>query len=157
MQYRLDLPGFEGRSLTLHAGQIFSPAKLTIDGKPAPTGSIPGTLLLRRNDGVDITARLRYSVGNLLGDPIPVLQIGDRFILVVEPFKWYEWAWASFALLMVIFSGIPGFLIGAMAMQINLSILRWVKNDLARILISGFVSTIAVLLSMMLKNYINRK
>ena len=147
MQYNINISGFEGRSLTLHSTGIFSRAKLTIDGKPAPVGSKSGTFLLNRNDGSNVTAGIRYTISNLLGDPVPILQIGEQFFIVERPFKWYEWTWASITLLMVFFDGIAGFLIGVIAMQINLYILRWSKNDIARIVASGMISLLAILIS----------
>ncbi len=144
MRYELDLPGFEGRSLALGT-RFLSSAKLMIDGKAAPKGTKWGTWLLRRNDGANIVALLRYRVDNLLGDPVPVLQIGDGFVVVVPRFRWYEWAWAGLPLAMVFFGVVAGGLLGAGALATNAYILRLKMSGPLRVALSAGVSILAVL------------
>lgn len=141
MQYPLTVPGFENRQLILETAGVWSGAKLLLDGEPASKGPKRGQFLLRRLDGTEVVAHVR--VTNFL-DPIPQVVIDGKSFLATQPLKWYQWAWGGLPFLLLIIGGALGGLFGGIALVVNGRVFRSNLNGLAKYLLSGLVSALAV-------------
>ena len=140
MKYAVPLEGFEGQNIELQAPGLISGAKLLINGEPAPKGKKRGEMLLRRNDGREVIAKFQ----NTFLD-VPKLKIDEQVIQVVEPLKWYEWAWNAIPLLIIFSGGVIPVLIGFIAFSINATLFRSQKTTLAKYGLTGLVSFAALI------------
>ena len=140
MKYAVPLEGFEGQNIELQAAGLISGAKLLVNGEPAPKGKKRGEMLLRRNDGREVIAKFQ----NTFLD-VPKLKIDEQVIQVVEPLKWYEWAWNAIPLLIIFSGGAIPVLIGFIAFSINATLFRSQKTTLAKYGLTGLVSFAALI------------
>lgn len=140
MNYPIKLSGFEGQTLEVNPGSFFSSPQLLINGQPAPKGSKRGQLLLRRNDGREVTAT--WKVG-ALGFDVPSLEVDGQSIQLVEPLKTSQWLWAGLPILLLFIGGFFGAIAGIIAFAINVRIFRSELNILLKFLLTGVISVLA--------------
>ena len=142
MQYPVPIEGFEGRQVVIETPGIFSRTKLMIDGQPAPKGAKRGQFLLRRNDGTEVTAKLK----GIFLDPVPQVVINDgQTVRVVEPLTWYQWVWAGLPILLVFVGGALGGLLGFSATSLSARLYRSEISGLAQYVIVAAISIVAVM------------
>lgn len=143
MKYNVNLQGFEGQTIEVQSQGMLSGAKLLVNGKPASKGTKRGEMLLQRNDGREVVAKFQTAFLD-----VSKLEVDGQIIQVVEPLKWYEWAWNALPLLIAFIGGMIPFLIGFAAFSINATLFRSQKNTLAKYGLTALVSfaALAVLL-----------
>lgn len=135
MKYTVNLQGFEGQTIEVQSQGMLSGAKLLVNGKPASKGTKRGEMLLQRNDGREVIAKFQPAFLD-----VPKLELDGQTIQVVEPLKWYEWAWNGIPLLIVFLGGMIPFLIGFAAFSINATLFRSQSNTLAKYGLTALVS-----------------
>ena len=140
MRYDLNLPGFEGRGLSLDTGPMLGNPTLLIDGRPAPQPA-RGEYLLRRNDGLDVKATVLPS---RFADPVPTVVIDGEPIRVAEPLRWYDWLWMGLPVLLVLIGGGFGLVVGLLAVIPSAQVMRTQSSLVGRYGLSGLVSVAAV-------------
>ncbi len=91
MRYPVHLEGFEGQTLEVQPGGLFSGPKVFVNHQPAPKGK-GREVILRRNAGTGVAATLKPI---FFGLDVPQLVVEGKTIRVVEPLKWYVWAWIA--------------------------------------------------------------
>ena len=117
-------------------------AKILLDGGSPPAGPKRGQYLLRRNDGLEVTA---YFKGGF-PDPTPILVVDNQSYRLAPALAWYEWAWAGLPLLLMLVGGAIGGAVGAMALTANIQIFRAPLPPALRYLFTGMLSVIAFFL-----------
>ena len=147
MEYPVHIDGFEGRQLSVTSGGILAGARLFVDGQPAPKGPKRGQLLLRRNDGTEVVARLR---GGFV-DPIPEIIIDGKTVAVAEPLRWYQWGWAGLPLVLLILGGA----LGAIGAFINGRIFRSALPGIAKYVVTAMVFAGSVILFLLLASILD--
>jgi hypothetical protein len=143
MKYPLSIPGFSDGRVELEAGGFWRGARLLLDGQPAPRGPKRGQFSLTRDDGTLAAARFK---NYWILDTIPQVLVDDITYQVVPPLKWYEWTWSALPLVLAFIGGGLGGLLGGAAMVINGRIFRSSLGTVARYLLSGLISIVAVVL-----------
>jgi hypothetical protein len=145
MRYQINLRGFEGQMIEVRPPGLLRGAKLYFNGEPAPRGANRGEMLLRRNDGKDVTVKFK---GFFLD--VPDLVVDEEVIQVVQPLKWYEWVWNCLPLLIVIRGEIIALIIAFVAISLNLGLFRNRVGWLEKYGFTGLVSVCALALSLAL-------
>jgi hypothetical protein len=141
MKYPVSIEGFEASQIAVETPGFFASAKLLVNGQPAPKGSKRGQYLLHRNDGAEVTAKLK----NIFLDPVPQVVINDQQVIkVVEPLKWYQWLWAALPIVLVFIGGALGAVLGLIATSFNTRIFRSDMNVFAQFVIVAVISIAAV-------------
>lgn len=130
--------GFEGRRLAVQTAGMFSGPKLLIDGAPAKQEK--GHYLLRDNAGNRVQGKLIY---NYI-DPIPKVEIAGNVVQLARPLKWYEYVWMGFPILLLFHGGALGAMCGVWAVLSNVRIFRGDRSPVAKYLITGAISIVAV-------------
>ncbi len=143
MSYPVKLEGFENRQISLKPAGFFTPAKLLIEGQPAPKGPKPRQFVLQRSDGGETIVQLHRSFFSLL-DPVPQLRIDNKVISVATPLKWYELIWIAWPILLVFWGGAVGGLLGALALVTNFRVFRSDKSSVFKYTASGVISLLAI-------------
>ena len=147
MEYPVHINGCEGRQLSVTSGGILAGPRLLVDGQPAPKGPKRGQLLLRRNDGMEVVARLRCG----FVDPIPEIIIDGKTVAVAEPLHWYQWGWAGLPLVLLILGGA----LGAIGAFINGRIFRSALPRLAKYVVTALVFAGSVMLFLLLASILD--
>ena len=138
MEIPIQAKGFEGRRFSVQTAGMFSSPKLLIDGTPAKQEK--GRYLLRDNAGNQVQAKLLY---NHI-DPIPKVEIAGNVIQLVRSLTWYEYAWGGWPILLLLHGGAIGAMCGAWATWSNVRIFRGNRSPVAKYLIAGAISILAV-------------
>jgi hypothetical protein len=136
MRYPIYLDGFEGQTLEIQPGGLFSGPKVFVNHQPAPRGKAR-EILLRRNDGTSVVARLKPSV---FGLDVPQLVVEGKTIRAVDPLKWYVWVWIALPILLLFVGGALGGIVGALGLTTNARIVRSKMNGLAKFALTAAVS-----------------
>jgi len=139
MEIPINLEGFEGRGLKLKTASFFSFPKLILDGQHAKGRWL--RYALRDNQGNHIQARLRF---NGL-DPVPKIEAGEKILQVARPLKWYEYAWISFPVILVVAGGFLGALCGMPAVYSSAYIFRSERRPALKYLLTGVISLGSIL------------
>lgn len=139
MEIPINLDGFEGRGLRLKTASLFSFPKLIVDGQCAKGRWM--RYALRDNQGNHVPARLRF---NGL-DPVPRIQAGGKIFQVARPLKWYEYAWISFPVIMVIAGGFLGAICGMPAVYSSAWIFRSDRRPALKYVLTGAISLGSIL------------
>ncbi len=140
MSIPLQLEGFEGQNIEVVPAGFFTPAKLLVDGMPAPKGRRAGENRLTRNDGREVVVTWRPQLLDM-----PRLVIDGKTFDIVKPLAWYEWAWSALPLILVFTAKAFAGILGIIAFSINAKIFRSELNILAKFALSLLVSFLASL------------
>ena len=141
MRYPVHLEGFEGQTLEVQPGGLFSGPKVFVNHQPAPRGKGRSEVILRRNDGTSVVAALKPRA---FGLDVPQLVVEGKTVRVTEPLKWYVWVWIAWPLLLVFVGGALGGIVGAVGFTTNARIVRSKMNDLAKFALTAAVSVLVV-------------
>jgi hypothetical protein len=141
MRYPLVLKGFEGQTLEVQPAGILSGPQLLVNGQPAAKGPRRGLMLLRRNDGRQVVAAWRAQI---FGLDVPQLLLDGQRVNIVEPLRWYVWAWSALPILLVLIGGALGALAGFIGFGINTKIFRTSLPGPAKFGLTVLVSLLAV-------------
>ena len=136
MRYPVRLEGFEGQTLEIQPGGLFSGPKVFVNHQPAPKGK-GREVILHRNDGTSVVATLKPSV---FGLDVPQLVVEGKTIRVTDPLKWYVWGWIALPILLVFVGGALGGIVGAVGLTTNAKIVRSKMNGFAKFVVTAAVS-----------------
>jgi len=134
MEIPINLEGFEGRGLKLKTASLFSFPKLILDGQHAKGRWMRYSL--RDNQGNHLQARLRF---NGL-DPVPKIEAGEKILQVARLLKWYEYAWISFPVILVVAGGFLGAFCGMPAVYSSARIFRSDRAPALKFFLTGIIS-----------------
>ena len=138
MRYQVNLVGLSDRKIEVES-TIFGSAGLFVDGLPAPKGGKRAQFLVRGTDGRDSTVEFKRT----FFDPVPQLLWAGQTIRLEEPLAWYQWLWVGIPLLLVFVGGAIGGFLGAIAVTLNVRILRSNMNGILRYATTAIVSVTA--------------
>ncbi len=142
MQYSVPVEGFTDDQIILETAGFFSGPKLLLNGEPAQRGEKRGQYVLPRDDGSEITLKLK----NVFFDPVPqIVTNEDQVIKVIEPLKWYQWVWSSLPILLVFMGGAIGAIFGLIAASISIRVFRSQMNTAVQYIVVAVISIIAVI------------
>jgi hypothetical protein len=140
MAKSLQLEGFEGQNIEVVPAGFITPAKLLVDGLPAPKGKNFGENRLVRNDGREVIVKWKPQILDM-----PKLVVDGKTIDIVKPLHWYEWAWIALPILLIFTArAFAGFL-GLIAYIVNAKIFRSDMSILSKYALSLLVSLLAAL------------
>lgn len=140
MRYPVHLEGFDGQTLEIQPGGLFSGPKVFVNHQPAPKGK-GREVILRRTDGTSVTATLKPSV---LGLDVPQLIVEGKTIRAIDPLKWYIWAWIALPILLVFVGGALGGIVGWLGFMTNAKVVRSKMDGLAKFALTAAVSVLVV-------------
>jgi hypothetical protein len=138
MRIPLEIDGVSG-SLEVEPSGWFSPARLFIDGRPAPKGPKRNRYLITRDDGIQVLLQLKQ----VFIDPVPQVLLDGEVIQLVEPLSVFQWIWSAIPIVLVFLGGAIGGGIGGAAFWINTRIFRSEMNIAEQTILTGLVSGIA--------------
>ena len=141
MSYPAKIEGFEYQNIEVQTGFWTGP-RLLVNGEPAPKGSKRGEMILRRDDGRQVTASWKPQ---FLGLDVPQLVVDGRTVQLVEPLKWYQWVWGGWPIVLLFVGGALGAIAGMLGAVINARIFRAEISEILKYVVTGVVSILAVL------------
>lgn len=141
MSYPAKIEGFEYQNIEVQTGFWTGP-RLLVNGEPAPKGSKRGEMILRRDDGRQVTATWKPQ---FLGLDVPQLVVDGRTVQLVEPLKWYQWVWGGWPIVLLFVGGALGAIVGMLGAVINARVFRAEISEILKYVVTGVVSILAVL------------
>lgn len=141
MKYKANIEGFEGQNIEVSTSFWAGP-KLLVNGERAPKGEKRNEMLLQRNDARQVVATWKPQ---LLGFDVPQLLLDGKTVSLVEPLKWYQWAWGGVPLLLVFAGGLLGAFVGLVAFSINARVFRSGLHEVLKYVVSGLYTFAAVI------------
>jgi hypothetical protein len=138
MRYQMNLVGLSDRKVEVESS-IFGGPRLLVDGQPAPKGPKRSQFLVRGTDGRDSVVELKTT----LPDPVPQVLWAGQTIRLEDPLKWYQWLWVGLPLALMFLGGGIGGLVGAVAVTVNVRILRSNMSGILRYAATAIVSIAA--------------
>ena len=145
----LQLEGFEGQNIEVVPAGFITPAKLLVDGLPAPKGRNLGENRLVRNDGREVIVKWKPQFLDM-----PKLVVDGTTIYIVKPLHWYEWVWSALPLILIFTTRAFAGLLGLVAYIVNAKIFRSEMSTLSKYGLSLLVSLAAALACYLLNPYI---
>ena len=139
MRVPLGIDGVSG-SLEVETAGWFRPARLFIDGQPAPKGPKRNRYLITRDDGIQVMLQLKQ----VFIDPVPQVLLDGEVIQLVEPLSVFQWIWSALPIILIFFGGAIGGGIGGAAFWINTRIFRSEMSITEQYILVGLLSAIAV-------------
>jgi len=134
----ISIPDFTHQKVEVIPPGLFRGTQLLINGQPALHGVRRGEYRLTDDHGQTVTVKFRNQA---FGLDYPQLMVGRQFINIVQPLKWYWWAWAVIPFFLVTFGGALG---GLIAVWFNVRLLRRPWYWLARMGATLGVTLLAV-------------
>lgn len=144
MKIPIELVGFEGQDLTLETAGMFKRARIIINDKPAAKGSKRDQFVINDNNGFKVVVQLQQS----FFDPVPKLVVDGQSIKLAKPLNTLQWIWSAIPIVLVFVGGAIGGAIGAGAFWINLRVFRSEMGALEKYVLTGMISALAVILSL---------
>jgi hypothetical protein len=149
MAKQLQLEGFEGQNIEVVPAGFITPAKLLVDGLPAPKGKNSGENRLIRNDGREVIVKWKPQILDM-----PKLIVDGKTIDIVKPLRWYEWAWVALPIVLIFTARAFAGFMGLIAYIVNAKIFRSDMSPLSKYAFSLLVSLLAALACYLLNPYI---
>jgi hypothetical protein len=151
LKYKVNIEGFEDQLIEVSVS-FWSGPKLFINGEAAIKGENRNEMVLQRNDSRQITATWKPQI---MGFDVPQLLVDGKVVRLVEPLKWYQWAWGGLPVLMAFAGGALGALIGLVAFSINAKIFRSGLNDVMKYVVSGGISILCIVTYLVLATIVS--
>ena len=137
MKISIAQPGFEDQNIAIETAGFFHGARLLQNGNPVARRE--GRYALRSNAGDEVQVQLRSN----LVDPVPQVKFGSKTIALARPLAWYEYAWISLPILLILIGGALGGLVGFPATYSSARIFRGERSTAAKYGITAGVSLMA--------------
>jgi hypothetical protein len=138
MRIPLEINGVSG-SLEVEPAGWFRPARLFLDGQPAPKGPKRNQYLISQDDGISKLLQLKQ----VFIDPVPQVLLDGELIQLAEPLSVFQWIWSAIPIVLIFLGGAIGGGIGGAAFWINTRIFRSEMSNTEQYILCGLVSGIA--------------
>ena len=149
-KYAILIPGFEDHQIVLKSAS-FSRAKLLFDGQVITKEKGSKTIPLTSMQGLIAKIEMRPS----MLDPLPQVWVDNEKLIIAPPMKWYQWAWISIPLIVLIVLGtFVGAIFGIPAMLINIQVFRSRLSRVLQYVVSLLITLLAVILYMVAATYL---
>ena len=135
MRYTISADGFEGQDLTVEYA-FWSKPRLLVNGEPADSESGAHEMILKRDDGKQVSAIWKPV---FLNWDAPNLVLDGSLISWTAPLKWYQYLWCSLSLLFGLLM-VAGAITGIFGLPINIRIFRTQPNSFLKYSMTGAVS-----------------
>jgi hypothetical protein len=138
MRIEVQHPAFKRQHLSVETASVFSGPKLLLNG--AVVRKQKGRYPVTADSGAEKLVQMRY---NLI-DPVPTLKIDGEDVNLLEPLRWYEYAWSGLPILLVFAGGALGGLVGGAATMANGRLFRSERGSIAKYGLAGLITASAL-------------
>jgi hypothetical protein len=143
VNFPIEIPGFENQELEVRYGRLLmGMPKFFQNGDQVPRGRKRTEVVLRRDDGHEVTGKLKNRAG---GFDLPVLEIQGDTIEFTEALPVHAIIWNLLPLVLIFLGGALGAVAGIIAAGINNSIFHSKGSTAATYFLTGLVSAGAVI------------
>jgi hypothetical protein len=135
MEIPVYLRGLEHRNLSICITGAFSKPKLMLDGEPLKKHQ--GCFWLPSSSGEQFSVKFRKR----FLDAVPDLEVRGEIISVLTPLQWYQYAWMTLPLLLLVLGGAVGGLCGVVAAALSSRVFRSELSENLQYAASAFISS----------------
>jgi len=138
-RYPIKIPGFGKQRIELEISGFLGKTRILLNGNPAEKGHRKDEFILYQQDNVRVSAQLQST----FFDVIPKVIVQGEIYDVLPPLTWYQYVFAGLSLILVLFGGGYGGLLGMISFLINIRILRSSYRIGLRFLLILFMNMLA--------------
>lgn len=139
-RYPIKIPGFGNQRIELEISGFLGKTRILINGNPAEKGHRKDEYVLYQPDGVRVSAQLQ----NTFFDVIPKIIVHGEAYEILPPLTWYQYVIAGLSLILVLFGGGYGGLLGMISFLINIRLFRSSYPLGLRLLLIFFMNMLAI-------------
>ncbi len=139
-RYPVKIPGFGHQRIELEISGILGRTQILLNGNPAEKGHRKDEFILYQPDGVQVSAQLQ----NTFFDVVPKVIVHGEAYEILPPLNWYQYVFAGLSLILVLFGGGYGGLLGMISFLINIRLFRSSFPLVLRLLLILFMNTLAI-------------
>jgi hypothetical protein len=145
-RYPIKIPGFGKQRIELEISGFLGKNRILLNGIPAEKGHRKDEYILYQPDGVRVSAQLQST----FFDAIPKVIVQGEAYDILPPLTWYQYVFAGLSLILVLYGGGYGGLLGMISFLINIRLLRNSYPRGLRLLLILFMNMLAFFIFTML-------
>jgi len=145
-RYPIKIPGFGKQRIELEISGFLGKNRILLNGIPAEKGHRKDEYILYQPDGVRVSAQLQST----FFDAIPKVIVQGEAYEILPPLTWYQYVFAGLSLILVLYGGGYGGLLGMISFLINIRLLRSSYPRGLRLLLILFMNMLAFFIFTML-------
>jgi len=145
-RYPIKIPGFGKQRIELEISGFLGKNRILLNGIPAEKGHRKDEYILYQPDGVRVSAQLQST----FFDAIPKVIVQGEAYDILPPLTWYQYVFAGLSLILVLYGGGYGGLLGMISFLINIRLLRSSYPRGLRLLLILFMNMLAFFIFTML-------
>ena len=145
-RYPIKIPGFGKQRIELEISGFPGKNRILLNGNPAEKGHRKDEFILYQPDGVRVSAQLQST----FFDAIPKVIVQGESYDILPPLTWYQYVFAGLSLILVLYGGGYGGLLGMISFLINIRLLRSSYPRGLRLLLILFMNMLAFFIFTML-------
>ena len=145
-RYLIKIPGFGKQRIELEISGFLGKNRILLNGNPAEKGHRKDEFILYQPDGVRVSAQLQST----FFDAIPKVIVQGEAYDILPPLTWYQYVFAGLSLILVLYGGGYGGLLGMISFLINIRLLRSSYPRSFRLLLILFMNMLAFFIFTML-------
>jgi hypothetical protein len=149
-RYPIKIPGFGKQKIELEISGFLGKTRILLNGNPAEKGHRKDEFILYQPNGVRVSAQLQ----NTFFDAIPKVLVHGEAYEILPPLTWYQYVFAGLSLILVLYGGGYGGLLGMIGFLINIRILRSSYPRGLRLLLILFMNMLAIFIFTLLSRYL---
>lgn len=138
-RYPIKIPGFGKQQIELEISGFLGKTRILINGIPAEKGHRKDEFVLYQPDGIRVSAQLQ----NTFFDALPKVIVHGEAYEILPPLTWYQYVFAGLSLILVLYGGGYGGLLGMISFLINIRLFRSSYQKGLRLLLILFMNMLA--------------
>ncbi len=119
-RYPIKIPGFGKQIIELEISGFLGKTRIFLNGNPAEKGHRKDQYILYQPDGVRVSAQLQST----FFDMVPKIIVHGEAYEILPPLTWYQYVYAGLSMILVLFGGGYGGLLGMISFLINIRFFR---------------------------------
>jgi hypothetical protein len=139
-RYPIKIPGFGKQRIELEISGFLGKTRILLNGNPAEKGHRKDEFILYQPDGVRVSTQLQST----FFDVIPKVIVHGEAYEILPPLTWYQYVFTGLSLILVLFGGGYGGLLGMISFLINIRLFRSSFPLSLRLLLILFMNTLAL-------------
>lgn len=139
-RYPIKIPGFGKQRIELEISGFLGKTRILLNGLPAEKSHRKDEFILYQPDGIRVSAQLQ----NTFFDVIPKVIVRGEAYEILPALIWYQYVFAGLSLILVLFGGGYGGLLGMISFLINIRLFRSSYPLGLRLLLILFMNMLAI-------------
>ena len=139
IRYPVNIPGCENKKVEVQVAGFITPIKIFVNDEQARPGKRRNELILKGKNGKPVSVYIQSA----FFDTVPRLRVDGKTINVAPPLKWHQYLWSGVPLILVLYGGMLGAILGLIGFIFNIRLSRSGLSPLLRFAAIGGITILA--------------